>query len=174
MKRFIKSLLLRLLIAIIEIVGSVISLFMCPIGVIGRCIISWVIAPIAWVIFGNQAYNYLTEKIGISAFIDEFGFACVFNDDFPIEYWHLNVIAKLKEYHYYNYDKEYLKRLDFEKKEQDRKEQYEKDKLHYRKFIEEKREEILMKMFPYADIREISSSYLETLELMGTLPRLPY
>lgn len=138
MKQSIKAFLLRVSIAIIGVTGAAINLFILPIGVIVRCIISWIVAPIVWIIFGNQAYNYL-ENIGISAFLDEFGAACIFDDDdFPIEYWHLNVVAKLKEYHYYHYDKDYLRRLEFEKEEKERKEQYERDEIKYREFIEQK------------------------------------
>ena len=174
MKQFIKSFLLRVLIVLIGIIGTAISLFTLPIGIIVRCIISWIVAPIVWVIFGNHAYDYLIENIGISAFIDKIGSAHIFDDGFPIECWYLNAIAKLKKYYYYHYDKDYLKHIEFEKKEKERKEQYEKDIINYRKFIEQKRKEILMKMFPYANIDDIDPGYLEILELNGTLPKLPF
>ena len=77
------------------------------------------------------------------------------------------------EYHYYHYDKDYLRRLELEKEEKERKEQYERDEIKYREFIEQKRKEILMRMFPYDNINNIDPGYLEILEVIGTLPKLP-
>jgi len=174
MKRFIISLLLRLLIGIVAIIGSFIWLFTFPICIAGRCIVSWIIAPVVWLFFGKPAYIWLDENIGISRFVAEFGFACIFDEDFPIEYWFLNLIGKLKKYRYYHYDKEYLEEIENKKRREEQEKRNIKYREEYRKFIEQRREEILRRMYPYVDLWEIPYSHLQFLEDCGKLPKMPF